>query len=88
MDISTILYYKKLMKIVLYNRIRYPNHLPHTGLSGLLMSDKNLVVFKKSGDNRVFAQLSRKVTFYLWQTNLYKTLFFICLLLLGVEAQG
>ncbi len=24
MDISTILYYKKLMKIVLYNRIRYP----------------------------------------------------------------
>lgn len=44
MDISTILYYKRLMKIVLYNRIRYPNHLPHTGLSGLLMSDKNLVV--------------------------------------------
>lgn len=50
MGISTILYYKKLMKIVLYNRIRYPNHLPHTGflphtgLSGLLMSDKNLVV--------------------------------------------
>lgn len=66
MDISTILYYKKLMKIVLYNRIRYPNHLPHTGLSGLLMSDKNLVVSLKSGDNSITALLSPQFYIELW----------------------